>query len=123
MFFSDILYHVPISTNSGTYISWYNENEPVILINDDISLVNFYLTNNLSYTPLNLQGLDFSFSFTIIETLQVKYESLASTTFLNQNFPTEPVDNTAETQQLVQQRDDALQKLDVYRKKLNQTDE
>ena len=119
--FSDILYRIPIQTNAGTYITWYGDSEPVLIVNDNISLVNFYLTTNLSYTPIDLKSLPWSFHFTIIELVQDVYDSLFSTAFVNQPFYSQPLEtdaNDAERQQLEKERDEALKRLDVYMKKL-----
>lgn len=114
--FSDILYRIPISTNVGTYIQWYGDSERVVLVNDTLSLLNFYLTTNLSYTPIDLQGLPFSFHMTIIEMLQPDYVPITNSTLVNK--AAEPPTNTNEIDRLQRERDDALRRLEVYKKKL-----
>jgi hypothetical protein len=114
--FSDILYRVPISTNVGTYIQWYGDSERVIIVNDTLSVINFYLTTNLSYTPIDLQGLPFSFHLTIIEVVQPDYVPITNNTLVNKI--TEIPTNTDEIDRLQRERDDALRRLEVYKKKL-----
>lgn len=114
--YSDIIYRVPIETNVGTYVQWYGDQEPFTIINDTISLVNFYLTGNLSYTPLDLQGLPFSFHLTISERLTPDYEPITNTAL--PKMVTEIPKNTDELDALKKERDDAMRRLEVYKKKL-----
>lgn len=119
--FSDVLYRIPLQTNAGTYITWYGGEEPVVLVNDNFSLLNFYLTTNLSYNPINLQNLTWAFHFTITEILQPNYDSLFSTAFINQNFANAPQDTTAtdaEAQALELERQDNIRRLERYKNKL-----
>ncbi len=119
--FSDILYHVPIQTNTNTYINWYGDSHPVVLVNDTLSLLNFYLTTNLSYNPIDLQNLSWSFRLTIAEVLQPNYESLYSTAFINQNFGTPGETDATEQErlQLEAEKADALKRLERYKKRLD----
>ena len=114
--FSDILYRIPISTNVGTYIQWYGDEERVVIVNDTVSDINFYLTTNLSYTAINLQGLPFSFHMTIVEMLQPDYIPITNSTLVN--VAAEPPVNTEEIDRLQKERDDALRRLENYKKKL-----
>jgi hypothetical protein len=114
--FSDILYRIPISTNVGTYIQWYGDSERVVVVNDTLSVINFYLTTNLSYTPIDLQGLPFSFHLTIIEVVQPDYVPITNNTLVNKI--TEIPTNTDEIDRLQRERDDALRRLEIYKKKL-----
>ena len=119
--FSDILYRVPITTNAGTYIQYDNSSAPVRLVNDTLQTMNFYLTSNLSYTPIILQFLSWSFYFTITEVLEPVYESLYSTAFINSAFYNQPLEtdaSDAEKALLEKQRNEALMKLEVYKKKI-----
>jgi hypothetical protein len=66
--FSDIVYLLPVTSQQLTYISSNHTGDEVILTDDNISDLNFYITSNLNYNALDLQGLDnFAFSFTIRE--------------------------------------------------------
>jgi hypothetical protein len=83
--------------------------------------MNFYLTSNLSYTPIILQFLSWSFYFTITEVLEPVYESLFSTAFVNTAFYNQPLEtdaSDAEKALLEKQRNEALMKLEVYKKKI-----
>lgn len=119
--FSDILYHIPIQTNVNTYINWYGDSHPVSLVNDTISAMNFYLTTNLSFNPIDLQDLSWSFRMTISEILQPTYESITSTTFANLPTANAPIETDATTEEMVQleiERADAIKRLERYKKKL-----
>lgn len=119
--FSDILYHIPVQTNVNTYINWYGDSYPVVLVNDTISTLNFYLTTNLSYTPINLQDLAWSFRMTISEVLQPNYESISSTAFVNQTFANAPIETDAtaeEKAQLEAEKQDAIKRIERYKEKL-----
>jgi hypothetical protein len=119
--FSDILYHIPVQTNVNTYINWYGDSHPVSLVNDTISNLNFYLTTNLSYTPIDLQDLSWSFRMTISEVLQPNYDSLYSTAFINQPFANAPIETDATTDEkatLEAEKADVMKRLERYRKKL-----
>ena len=119
--FSDILYHIPVQTNVNTYINWYGDSHPVVLVNDTISSLNFYLTTNLSYTPIDLQNLSWSFRMTISEVLQPNYESLYSPAFINQRFANAPIETDAtseEKAQLEAKKQDTLRRIERYKDKL-----
>ena len=119
--FSDILYHIPVQTNVNTYINWYGDSHPVSLVNDTISTLNFYLTTNLSYTPINLQDLSWSFRMTIAEVLQPTYESISSTAFVNQPFANAPIETDATTEEMAMleaEKADTLKRIERYKEKL-----
>jgi len=119
--FSDILYHIPVQTNVNTYINWYGDSHPVVLVNDTLSTLNFYLTTNLSYNPIDLQNLSWSFRMTIQEVLQPNYESLYSTAFINQSFANAPQETDAtveEKAQLEAEKADVLKRIERYKEKL-----
>lgn len=113
--FSDVVYRIPISTNQGTWIQYYLPSEPVFVINNAITSFTFYLTTNLTATPINLQSLYYSFQFTLEELTRPPYESLLSARFVSSSF----AEKDTELDQLVQQRDAELAKLDIYKKKLD----
>jgi len=114
--YSDIIYRVPIETNVGTYIQWYGDQQPFIIVNDTLSLINFYLTTNLTYNAIDLQGLPFAFHMTISERIQPEYEPIMNTAL--PKMITEIPKNTEELDALKKERDDALRRLETYRKKL-----
>ena len=115
--FCDILYRVPISSNVGTYIQWVGDSERIVLKNDSFSLINLYLTTNLTYVPINLQELPFSVHFTIIETIQESYVPIS--TFMSTNLIAPPTaEGTDELERLQKDREDAMRRLETYKKKL-----
>jgi hypothetical protein len=119
--FSDILYRIPVQTNVNTYINWFGDSHPLVLVNDTISTINFYLTTNLSFTAIDLQNLSWSFRLTISEVLQPNYESLYSTAFVNQNFGTPQETDATEEERLQLEADkaDALKRIERYKKRLD----
>ena len=115
--YSDILYNIPVLTGQNTYIQ-YNANSPeVFIVNDNISQINFYLTTNLDYNPIDLQGLDWSFRFTIFEVPVKGFIPRQSTLNTLQPVPisNEPPD---ELKKLEEQKNEILSKLEKYKKKL-----
>lgn len=115
--FCDIIYRVPIGTNVGTYIQWVGDSERIVLKNDSFSIINLYLTTNLTYVPIDLQGLPFSVHFTIIELLQTPYVPITS--FISTNLiASTPIESTEELERLQKDRMDALKRLETYKKKL-----
>lgn len=114
--FSDIYYTIPITTNQNTYIQTNHEGDEIWIANDSISEMNWYLTTNLSYTPIDLQGLDWSFVFVIDEVERPDYKPrVAAITTLLQAPPPTPIDVEA----LTRQKQELLSKLAVYKNKLS----
>lgn len=113
---SDIVYKIPITTNQATWINYYQPSEPIYLIDNTIQTINFYLTNNLTYTPINLQQIPWSFSFTIREVLRPDYESLNNYHALLPSVE----ENTEESlKRLMEEKQKQLDKLQLYQKKLS----
>lgn len=77
--YSDVLYYIPIQTNSNTWIQWTDDQESVIILNDYISEINIYLTSNLNYNPINLHGLDWNITFYIEEVIPPSFTPLQRT--------------------------------------------
>jgi hypothetical protein len=86
-----------------------------------------YLTTNLTYTPIDLQGLDWACSFSIIEMLVEEYTPInegLSTNYLaiaepEGTTPAEPMTVVdPEVEALKKQYEDEMSKLETYRKKL-----
>lgn len=113
---SDIVYKVPILTSQSTWLNFFQASEPIYLVDNSIQTINFYLTNNLTYTPINLQQIPWSFSFTIREVLRPDYE--ARNTFLKL-VPALADTSQEEIDRLVKEKELNLQKLVLYKKKLN----
>lgn len=127
--FSDIVYVLPVGSQQMTYISSNHQGEELILSDDNISTLNFYITSNLNYTPLDLQGLDnFAFSFTIRERaipeidmvqndlLESRIPALLSTP---QPMPQIEYKPTEEELDLMRKRDRILKKLNKYKDKIS----
>lgn len=65
---SDILAKVQISSQPNSFIIWVNYTDLNVKVsNKYFDIINLYLTNNLTYDDLNLNGLDFSLRLTIQE--------------------------------------------------------
>jgi len=114
---SDIVYKVPITTSQSTWVNFFQASEPIYIVDNSIQTINFYLTDNLSYTPINLQLIPWSFSFTIREVLRPDYE--ARTAFLPLSVKPDALTVDEEREKLLQEKERQLQKLVLYRKKLN----
>jgi len=114
--FSDVIYRIPIVTNQGTWIQYLLPSEPVFIANNSITNYTFYLTTNLTSLPIDLQGLYYSFQFTIEEVAHPKYESINAVRFTNQTTLGEDKD----LQELIRQRDAEIERLKVYQKKLQE---
>lgn len=93
--FSDILARCPIQTVGTTFIQFTNEARISNRIkNDYIDVVNLYLTDNRSYNPISLAGLDWMCVLEIVE-LDI-HQNSANETFQmlkNVNFGHDHHDN------------------------------
>lgn len=114
--YSDIFYTIPIVTNQNTYIQVNHEGDEIWIQNNDIQSINWYLTTNLSYDPIDLQGLDWNFVFTIDEVDRPDYKprTPAINTLLQPLSPT-PIDIPT----LQSEKEQILKKLEIYKKKLS----
>jgi len=74
--YSDIIKQVPVLTGQNTYIQDYQDADLIYISDNQISEFNIYLSSNLSYTPIDLQGLDWNISFTLIEIIQPEYKPI-----------------------------------------------
>jgi hypothetical protein len=113
---SDIVYKVPILTPQSSWINYFQMSEPVYIIDNAIQSMNFYLTNNLSYTPISLQNIPWSFSFTIREVIRPEWDSF--TPLVNTLPPKEQIDIDG----LQQQKEEELRRLEMYKQKLLKRD-
>lgn len=112
--FCDIIYRVPINTNAGTYIQVSVDGEEIPISNDSFSIINLYLTTNLSYNPIDLQGLPFTVHYTIIEKVRPSFVPIGAD-LLGNIAP--PID-MEEMKRLQLEREDAIRRLEVYKEKL-----
>jgi len=117
--FSDILYKVPVNTGLNTWLLQLGDSDPTMIANNHITSLNLYLTTNLTYTPIDLQGLTWSISFSIVEKEIPSYTSL--TTTLVSNLPTQTSQanmSPEEIAKLEKEYDDNIAKLESYKKRL-----
>jgi len=109
---SDIVYKIPILTPQSSWINYFQISEPIYIIDNTIQTINFYLTNNLTYTAINLQNIPWSFSFTIREVIRPDWDALTPTITILP--PPEQIDVDA----LLKEKEEQLNKLELYKKKL-----
>lgn len=120
--FSDILYRIPVGTSQNTWLQHLADTDPVMIVNDKITSINLYLTTNLTYTPIELQGVTWAISFSIIERENVVYKPL--TDLLISNLPPPPQDQPKanmtpeEVAKLEKEYQDNLTKLEEYKKRI-----
>lgn len=114
--FSDVIYRIPITTQANTYISSQHDSDPIYFVNNNITNINFYLTTNLTYIPIDLQGLDWSFYFSIVEMLTPIYKTIESQ-LLTSLIPDAP-NFDEERAKLQAQLKAETDKLSVYKDKL-----
>jgi hypothetical protein len=95
--YSDILYTIYINTGQNTWIQSNIESNPVFITNESLSNINFYLTSNLDYLPVDLEGLNWEFQFKITEVSKVAYTPRQLAINLLESIPLseqeEPTDN------------------------------
>jgi hypothetical protein len=123
--FADILYRVPVGTQQNTWIQHHADGYPVFISNNFITSINIYLTTNLTYSPIDLQGIGWAISFSIIEVEVPDYILLNDS--MAASFPTiqptpigEPDEEppTPEEEALKKAYEEELKKLEVYKNKL-----
>jgi hypothetical protein len=119
---SDILHRIPIGTSQGTWIQFDIPSEPIYIMDLSIESINFYLTSNLTYESINLQQIDWSFSFSISEVARPKYTPIATQLAYNSFAPASPEDRQKEIDELEQRKQRELERLIRYRDKLQTAD-
>ena len=65
--YSDILYRMVINTPFNTWIHSQIKGSIILFRNQSIKDLQFYLCDNLSFYSIDLNGLNFSFSFDLLE--------------------------------------------------------
>lgn len=119
--FSDIVYKLAIATQQNSYIQSYDEGDLIEIVDNNINELNFYVTTNLSYTPVDINDVDigFSFSFTITEEIIPSYEPITNDLALNERMFIPPPSIDPEIlKQLDDEKQRQLMKLQKYRDKL-----
>lgn len=119
--FSDILYRVPVGTGQNTWLQHLADTDPVEISNDNISSINIYLTTNLTYSPIDLQGISWAISFSIIEKTKPTFIPVTSKLLANLPSPDQP---PVQPQEDVAKLEEDLQKnmtrLELYKKRLEE---
>lgn len=116
---SDIIYRIPIGTQQGTWIQYDMPSEPVYIVDDSITSINFYLTTNLTYEPINLQQVNWSFSFSISEVIRPNYKPLASQLVINKIALIDTEDKDKLVQELQQKKQQEMNRLLKYKEVLS----
>jgi hypothetical protein len=121
--FSDILYRVPVGTSQNTWLQHLADTDPVKIANDKITSINLYLTTNLTYTPIDLQGVNWAISFSIIEMENVPYKPLTDLLVSNLPPPPDTIQPQAnmtkeEVAKLEKEYNDNLTKIEEYKTRL-----
>jgi hypothetical protein len=134
--YSDILYVSPIFSQQNTYIQSNHQGDECIISDNDIKDINLYISTNLNFNPIELNGLDFSCSITISEVVLESYipisDSTMMTQFLNDKAISLPIKvvpplsdegkegqvKDEETIKLEQERDLLLTKLERQKRRL-----
>lgn len=116
--FSDIVYKIPIFSQQNTYIGQSVEGDSIYVLDNNISTLNFYLTTNLSYSAIDLRGVDnFNFSFSIREVVIPDYIPITDAVFASITPPTDE-GITEEEKALLEEKQRQMDKLEKYKKKL-----
>jgi hypothetical protein len=119
--FADILFRMPVSTQQGTWLNSYHDSDPVYIVNRDITTMNFYVTSNLSYTALDTQGIDWNFSFSLVEEERPEYIPISDSLLVNREREGS-TNQLEERAKLESQLEEELSKLAKYKKKILGTD-
>jgi hypothetical protein len=119
--FSDVLYRIPVGTGQNTWLQHLADTDPVEISNDNISSINIYLTTNLTYNPIDLQGISWAISFSIIEKIKPTFIPITSKLLANLPSPDQP---PVQPQEDVAKLEEDLQKnmsrLEMYKKRLEE---
>jgi paraquat-inducible protein B len=86
--------------------------------------MNFYVTSNLSYTALDTQGIDWNFSFSLVEEDRPEYIPISDSLLINREREgsTNQQQADQERAKLESQLQEELAKLQKYKKKILGTD-
>lgn len=114
---STIVVKIPITTQQSSWINYFQNTEPIFLLDPIISSINFTLTTNISSNVINLQNINWSFSFILREVLRPDYESILTSTSNNLMTPIHMVDEAA-MNRLLEERQRMVERLQFYKKKL-----
>lgn len=115
--FSDILYRIPVGTGQNTWLQHLVDTDPVEISNNNISTINIYLTTNLTYTPIDLQGITWAISFSIIEKKKPTFVSVTTKLLANLPTPEPPQEDVTKLEEEYQKN---LSRLERYKKRLEE---
>ena len=115
--FSDILYRIPVGTGVNTWLQHLADTDPVEISNNNISTINIYLTTNLTYTPIDLQGISWAISFSIIEKKKPTFVSVTTKLLANLPTPEPPQEDVTKLEEEYQKN---LSRLERYKKRLEE---
>ena len=117
---STIIYRIPITTQTSTYIHYLSTTtDPFFISNTNITNFQFQLTNCLNTTSLDLQGLNFQFKFSIVEYQVPFFEPLEQLS--NLITPQGEPEPNPELEKLKIEYDKNLEKLKKYKSRLEQS--
>ena len=117
--YSDILYVSPIFSQANTYIQANHQGDECILSDNDIKEINLYISTNLNYNPIQLNGLDFSCSITISEVILESFTPISDSTMISLPLVNQEGQvNQEEDLKLEKERDDLLAKIKRQKRRL-----
>jgi hypothetical protein len=122
--YSDIIYKMPVYLGSGAYLFSTAPGSEIYITNQQIDSFNLYLTNAISFKPLNLNGCEWSCSVDVIERVRVKHEtptpggSVTPQELPKQDPPIPDITQTEEYQELLRLKDVLTEELRKAKRKI-----
>jgi hypothetical protein len=121
--YSDVIYKMPVALGRGAYLFGTTPGSEIYVTNQQIDAFNLYLTNAISFKPLNLNGCEWSCSVDVIERLRVKHETpiierVTPQEVPKQNPPIPDITQTEQYQELLRMRDELIEELKKTKRKL-----
>lgn len=126
--YSDIIYICPIMSQQNTYIQSDHQGDECLLSDEIITDINLYLSTNLTYDPINLNGLDWQCSITISEMITEEYapqsesmfNTVAQKTLIEEERKTSQIlkDIDLQEEDLKQKQEEIMSKLLKYKKRI-----
>jgi hypothetical protein len=119
--FSDVLYRIPVGTGQNTWLQHLADTDPVEISNDNITSINIYLTTNLTYNPIDLQGISWAISFSIIEKTKPTFIPITSKLLANLPSPDQLQNQSQEDVALLEEEmQKNVSRLERYKKRLEE---
>lgn len=116
---SDILQKIQVVTPPNSYIFYAGENSlDCDITNKIIDVLSIYLTDNLSYNEIDLNGLNFSFRLNIQE-IQPTQEAVDAKANVASNEPRTDIEISSRVTELEAMRDEILNELENMKQKIN----